>query len=199
MTDFIDADGFRANVGIVLIRDDRQVFLGGRTGGRGWQFPQGGVRRNEATRGGAVSRAQGRDRSRAQGCRAGRRDPWLAALPACLGNTSVATAIRSVSARNSAGFCCASSVPRRVCASTRRRSRSSKAGGGSTTGRPCARSSTSSAPSTRGRWMSWRSAPFPIDPPALPEWSDQEKNLRNLARRRAEAATNQDSEVSGES
>jgi len=48
MTDFIDAEGFRANVGIVLIRDDRQVLLGGRTGGRGWQFPQGGVRRNEA-------------------------------------------------------------------------------------------------------------------------------------------------------
>jgi putative (di)nucleoside polyphosphate hydrolase len=47
MTDFIDAEGFRANVGIVLIRDDRQVLLGGRTGGRGWQFPQGGVRRNE--------------------------------------------------------------------------------------------------------------------------------------------------------
>lgn len=48
MTDFIDADGFRANVGIVLIRDDRQVFLGGRTGGRGWQFPQGGMRRSES-------------------------------------------------------------------------------------------------------------------------------------------------------
>ena len=48
MSDFIDADGFRANVGIVLMRDDRQVFLGGRTGGRGWQFPQGGVLRNEA-------------------------------------------------------------------------------------------------------------------------------------------------------
>ena len=47
MTDTIDADGFRANVGIVLIRDDRQVFLGGRTGGRGWQFPQGGVRQGE--------------------------------------------------------------------------------------------------------------------------------------------------------
>ena len=26
---------------------------------------------------------------------------------------------------------------------------------------------------------------FPQDPPALPEWSEQEKNLRNLARRRA--------------
>jgi putative (di)nucleoside polyphosphate hydrolase len=48
MTDYIDADGFRANVGIVLIRDDRQVFLGGRPGGRGWQFPQGGIGRNEA-------------------------------------------------------------------------------------------------------------------------------------------------------
>ena len=47
MSDFIDAHGFRANVGIVLIRDDRQVFLGGRTGGRGWQFPQGGILRNE--------------------------------------------------------------------------------------------------------------------------------------------------------
>jgi putative (di)nucleoside polyphosphate hydrolase len=48
MTDFIDADGFRANVGIVLIREDRQVFLGGRTGGRGWQFPQGGVQQRES-------------------------------------------------------------------------------------------------------------------------------------------------------
>ena len=48
MTDFIDADGFRANAGIVLIREDRQVFLGGRTGGRGWQFPQGGVQQRES-------------------------------------------------------------------------------------------------------------------------------------------------------
>lgn len=46
-TDLIDADGFRANVGIVLIRDDRQVFLGERVGGRGWQFPQGGIRAGE--------------------------------------------------------------------------------------------------------------------------------------------------------
>ncbi len=46
--DFIDADGFRANVGIVLIRDDRRVFLGGRSGGRGWQFPQGGIGRYES-------------------------------------------------------------------------------------------------------------------------------------------------------
>ena len=47
MTDFIDAQGFRANVGIILIRDDQQVFVGGRPGGRGWQFPQGGIAQGE--------------------------------------------------------------------------------------------------------------------------------------------------------
>ncbi|MBS0376547.1 MAG: RNA pyrophosphohydrolase [Proteobacteria bacterium] len=47
MSDWIDADGYRANVGIVLMRDDGRVFLGGRTGGRGWQFPQGGIQPEE--------------------------------------------------------------------------------------------------------------------------------------------------------
>ena len=48
MTDVIDQQGFRANVGIVLMRDDGRVFLGRRVGGRGWQFPQGGMRAGEA-------------------------------------------------------------------------------------------------------------------------------------------------------
>ena len=47
MADLIDSDGFRANVGIILMHH-AQVFLGRRTGGRGWQFPQGGVRRGES-------------------------------------------------------------------------------------------------------------------------------------------------------
>lgn len=46
-TDSIDAEGFRANVGIVLLSPRDEVFLGGRTGGRGWQFPQGGIRPGE--------------------------------------------------------------------------------------------------------------------------------------------------------
>jgi putative (di)nucleoside polyphosphate hydrolase len=46
MSDDIDAAGFRTNVGIVLMQRD-EVFLGRRTGGRGWQFPQGGVRVGE--------------------------------------------------------------------------------------------------------------------------------------------------------
>jgi len=41
--DWIDAEGFRANVGIILANDTGKLLLGGRTGGRGWQFPQGGV------------------------------------------------------------------------------------------------------------------------------------------------------------
>jgi putative (di)nucleoside polyphosphate hydrolase len=45
--DIIDRDGFRANVGIVLMGPDGRLFLGRRAGGRGWQFPQGGMRRGE--------------------------------------------------------------------------------------------------------------------------------------------------------
>jgi putative (di)nucleoside polyphosphate hydrolase len=48
MTDVIDREGFRANVGIVLMGGDGQLFLGRRAGGRGWQFPQGGMRRGES-------------------------------------------------------------------------------------------------------------------------------------------------------
>ncbi len=47
MKDDIDSDGFRTNVGIVLMHHE-EVFLGRRTGGRGWQFPQGGVRIGES-------------------------------------------------------------------------------------------------------------------------------------------------------
>jgi putative (di)nucleoside polyphosphate hydrolase len=46
--DSIDAEGYRANVAIVLMREPGTVFLGGRTGARGWQFPQGGVREGES-------------------------------------------------------------------------------------------------------------------------------------------------------
>jgi putative (di)nucleoside polyphosphate hydrolase len=48
MTDVIDRDGFRANVGIVLMGEAGGLFLGRRTGGKGWQFPQGGMRRGES-------------------------------------------------------------------------------------------------------------------------------------------------------
>jgi len=46
-TDYIDAAGYRANVGIVIMNAERQVFVGGRARARAWQFPQGGIRRGE--------------------------------------------------------------------------------------------------------------------------------------------------------
>jgi len=48
MSDVIDTQGFRANVGIILLSSVGQVFLGRRIGGRGWQFPQGGMHEGEA-------------------------------------------------------------------------------------------------------------------------------------------------------
>ncbi|MGE5624701.1 MAG: RNA pyrophosphohydrolase [Bacillota bacterium] len=43
----IDAEGFRANVGIVLSHADRRLFWGRRIGRAGWQFPQGGLQPGE--------------------------------------------------------------------------------------------------------------------------------------------------------
>jgi putative (di)nucleoside polyphosphate hydrolase len=43
----IDRDGFRANVGIVLLNDRAQAFWGRRIGMSAWQFPQGGIQQNE--------------------------------------------------------------------------------------------------------------------------------------------------------
>ncbi|HCU90208.1 MAG TPA: RNA pyrophosphohydrolase [Gammaproteobacteria bacterium] len=43
----IDSDGFRANVGIVLINDRAQAFWGRRVGMSAWQFPQGGIQKHE--------------------------------------------------------------------------------------------------------------------------------------------------------
>jgi len=44
----IDAQGFRANVGIVLMNARGQVFWGRRIGMSAWQFPQGGVNPEES-------------------------------------------------------------------------------------------------------------------------------------------------------
>ena len=43
----IDPDGYRPNVGIVLMRPDGQVFWARRVRRDGWQFPQGGMNTDE--------------------------------------------------------------------------------------------------------------------------------------------------------
>jgi putative (di)nucleoside polyphosphate hydrolase len=190
MTDFIDPDGFRANVAIVLIRDDRQVFLGGRTGGRGWQFPQGGVRRDEHPEEALYRELKeevGLERTDVELVAATR--GWLRyrlprqyvrrnSQPQCIGQKQRWFLLRFIGSEDSLRF-----------------------------------DSTAEPEFESWRWVEYwtpvreviyfkravyaraldelaRRA-FPDDPPALPEWSEQEKNLRNLARRRAEASTDQ--------
>lgn len=44
----IDADGFRPNVGIVVLGPNKQVLWARRVGQDAWQFPQGGIQRGES-------------------------------------------------------------------------------------------------------------------------------------------------------
>ena len=43
----LDRDGFRPNVGIILLNQNNQVFWGKRIRTHSWQFPQGGIDRGE--------------------------------------------------------------------------------------------------------------------------------------------------------
>ena len=46
----IDREGYRANVGIILANEAGQLLLAKRVGQDAWQFPQGGIRRDESPR-----------------------------------------------------------------------------------------------------------------------------------------------------
>jgi putative (di)nucleoside polyphosphate hydrolase len=44
----IDTNGYRPNVGIVLCNEEGEVFWARRCGQDAWQFPQGGIQKNES-------------------------------------------------------------------------------------------------------------------------------------------------------
>jgi putative (di)nucleoside polyphosphate hydrolase len=44
----LDREGFRPNVGIILLNQKNQVFWGKRIRSHSWQFPQGGIDRGES-------------------------------------------------------------------------------------------------------------------------------------------------------
>jgi len=44
----IDSDGYRPNVGIVIVNQSDQIFLAKRIGQDAWQLPQGGIDENES-------------------------------------------------------------------------------------------------------------------------------------------------------
>ncbi len=99
--DYIDRHGFRANVGIVLTRGIGELFLGGRVGGRGWQFPQGGVNRGEPVEEALFRELTEEIGLERRGCRGAGLDPRAGCAIACRANTCAIAA----SARSSAGFC----------------------------------------------------------------------------------------------
>lgn len=47
MTNMIDKDGYRSNVGIILCNSRNEVFWGKRIRQHSWQFPQGGINHGE--------------------------------------------------------------------------------------------------------------------------------------------------------
>ena len=47
MVDIIDKNGYRANAGIVLMNQHKELFFAKRRYQSGWQFPQGGIRFGE--------------------------------------------------------------------------------------------------------------------------------------------------------
>jgi len=46
----IDANGYRANVGIIISNAEGRLLWARRTGQEAWQFPQGGIKRDESPR-----------------------------------------------------------------------------------------------------------------------------------------------------
>jgi putative (di)nucleoside polyphosphate hydrolase len=188
MSDFIDADGFRANVGIVLMRADRSVFLGGRTGGRGWQFPQGGMQPHETP-----EEALFRELKEEVGLDShdvkiiAQTRQWLRyrlpkqyvrrnSTPLCIGQKQRWFLLELVSPEDAVHF-----------------------------------DATSEPEFETWRWVDYWTPvreviyfkravyvraldelariAFPSDPPGLPDWTHEEKNLRNLARRREQSGS----------
>ncbi|SNX28994.1 putative (di)nucleoside polyphosphate hydrolase [Polynucleobacter meluiroseus] len=44
----LDREGYRSNVGIILMNSQNEVFWGKRVGQHSWQFPQGGIQQGES-------------------------------------------------------------------------------------------------------------------------------------------------------
>ena len=101
----IDRDGFRLNVGIVVCNDEDQVLWGRRINGRdSWQFPQGGMNRDESP-----EAAMYRELEERWGCAQSQWNCWAAPRAgftiACPSGSSAKPRTRSVSARSRFGFC----------------------------------------------------------------------------------------------
>jgi len=109
----IDCDGYRLNVGIILSNDQGQVFWARRVGQDAWQFPQGGVDKDESP-----EQAMFRELKEETGLNPndvevlGRTDDWLRyrlpkrfvrrnQSPVCIGQKQIWYMLRMLSAESS--------------------------------------------------------------------------------------------------
>ena len=144
----IDPDGYRPNVAIVLMNDERRVFWAKRASNDGWQFPQGGMRTDETP-----VEAMYRELEEETGLQPdlveliGSTPGWLRyrlprryqrqnSKPLCIGNETVLpdgiviTANRCASDKSRSGSCCDSWATIPLSGSITVRSRSSPRTGG---------------------------------------------------------------------
>ena len=102
--DFIDEQGFRANVGIILIDGGRRVLIAGRRGRGGWQFPQGGIRPDEEVEA-AMFRELREEVGLERPTSTSSAPPKAGSATGCPSGSSADSRCRFASAKNSAGSC----------------------------------------------------------------------------------------------
>jgi putative (di)nucleoside polyphosphate hydrolase len=101
----LDRDGFRPNVGIVLLNQKNQVFWGKRIRTHSWQFPQGGIDRGETPEQAMFRELHEEVGFPAGACRiVARTRDWLRyEVP---DRTFAAMRVDTTKARNRSGICC---------------------------------------------------------------------------------------------
>jgi putative (di)nucleoside polyphosphate hydrolase len=102
----LDRDGFRPNVGIILLNQKNQVFWGKRIRTHSWQFPQGGIDRGETPEQAMYPRT-----ARRGGAPPGARCvllpvPGTGCATRCRTAISAAMHAATTRARNKSGSCC---------------------------------------------------------------------------------------------
>jgi predicted NUDIX family NTP pyrophosphohydrolase len=105
-SNMLDREGFRPNVGIILVNGKNEVFWGKRIREHSWQFPQGGIKHGESPEQAMYRELQeetacGRSMSGFSGARG------TGCAMKCRSNGFGANGAIPIAARSRSGSCCA--------------------------------------------------------------------------------------------
>ena len=101
----LDRDGFRPNVGIILLNQKNQVFWGKRIRTHSWQFPQGGIDRGETPEQALFRELQEEVGLQPEQVRIVA-EPATGCVMKCQTATSARMRAATTKAKNKFGFCC---------------------------------------------------------------------------------------------